>query len=343
MGQVGDLNIEYTIIDCIFVIFHSYLVTCFHMARNWVVVIISLYRNVLITGSRPNLCSSMFHNPRAFRVLSVAGMAILCLCAVPKFFEQYVLIEPPCEDYYQAKSLSLNASLGNPNPEQQEVFIVYGLVIAKEFESLGYLKILTHGVISFCIQSGGPILAIILSNVMIYLRIWKYGAEMRAQNASEAEAMHRVKGVGGIIFLVPAGFALLELPAFLSKILLFWVDGPANYWLQLLNAVGRLLTICDSIFNFFVYLSANPEYRIAIAATSACAMQADRRASYDFTSIRATHAMTAMRMTLGSDSHCGIEMSTCRQQSTESQFISFQPPEAANPTSINTHPANSQK
>ena len=268
------------------------------MSRNFVVVLISVYRFLLIGRDGASSCTAMFNNHKQFWRISLIGIGFCFLCAVPRLFEKHAYIEPVCEvDYIATDGCELQLNRSKPNVTSVSKYVAFGLIGSEEFESVGFFKILSHGIISFLFQTNGPVIIILITNLIIFLRLQKYkensGENINQRDVQRFKAVRR-STADKTVFLVSVGFALLEVPSFFNKLITILFDKIPYNWALLFSYVANFCTVCDSFFNFSIYIFANPEFRKAIWA-SLCGRPTENQGhSIEIVSLRSLRATANM-------------------------------------------------
>ena len=294
------------------------------MARNWSVVVISIYRCILIGGGIGPPCTGIFNNHRQFRIVSLFALGILLLSSMPRLVEKFALIEPNCEDFYETLLNDSSKFKDLQNRSNTNIYVVFGLVPSKEFERLSLLKIISHGILSFLFQTQVPIILIVMANLLICIRMLKYKSELSDGNPEDQDEQKfkiiRRSNAEKTVFMVSVGFTILELPSYFNKLLFFIVSDEYINLLHQFSYVANFFTVLDSFFNFFIYIFANGEFRTAIWRCLGGRVNEEQNRSTEIASIRMTNT----------NSRLNIDANNVPKQ--EIELIIIEPPPTADQT-----------
>ena len=239
------------------------------MARNWCVVVISIFRYLLISSGLKPLSIGIFNNAWKFQFASLLGITFLFICSIPRLMDKFTLIEPLCEEKFQTfENCSVTIPKSTFLSNFSSKYIVFGLVHAEEPERFSFMNILSHGIISFLFQTQGPVIIIVSTNLIVLIRLSKHNRRISRRIAmrSYSQKYNNIRRANAerTILLVSLGFTILELPSFFNKIILFFCGDVHPKWLLQYSYLANFCTVCDSFFNFAIYIFANAEFRKAI-------------------------------------------------------------------------------
>lgn len=222
----------------------------FQVARNWSVVLLAAYRYDAICRKIGSVSSFSRKN-----IPIIMGITLACsgLFALPRIFEIKTFICAQTGLIYKEDLLIAR-------------FMLYELI---------YL-----GIGTFIVQSGGPVLCVCILSFFVIRKIVlrrRYRRQnqrtilMTNQKDSPAPGKEASAGTKTVERSQPSGdklmlalcftFFVLETPAFFSKILRSYTSKYHPLVDVYISVIANLLIYLDSMFNAFVYMCSNPQFR----------------------------------------------------------------------------------
>ena len=210
-----------------------YLDATAQTARNWTVAGIAVYRCELIDKTTNSKRELIFKTKNRVVLIWIIGLIILGITALPRGFEIGFVIEKICE-----------------KP------ILYKIGRLKEL-LMGFsnYKLLYRGLFLFLVQSGGPVITVIIMSIIIIRKL-----KPQIQNCRNPVRRARRKNSNRMVIYLCIIFIFLEMPAFISK-LMEAIPKVDFLIIRFLGIVSNLSTTLETFSIFGSFIISNKEFR----------------------------------------------------------------------------------